>query len=285
MPRSERSVWIDVGTAGQSDLLDALLRLTDAELIGIEPIPAFAQANRDWIAAKHLEDRAKIIEAACDVSSGGNSTLLVHPERECSSLLPTSSTHEPVGRRGACLGARAKRLTVRTAALEDVILAHVASRSQRIELLKIDVQGHELPCLLSAGSALRRVDNLFLEVQDVPEEDLMYKRSVTLGRMDMALLRRGFVRQYCEENFGVTIGPPIRELNCLWTRNGSAPIWVAGQMSGRTRRLGRAVGRNANTSRPPHEVLYGYVTRFNTTSEEGAMVDRVRELGLKTHPA
>ena len=50
--------------------------------------------------------------------------------------------------------------------------------------------------MLSAGDQLERIENLFLEVQDVPTPELMYKSSHTLGQLTGALRGRGFVRQY-----------------------------------------------------------------------------------------
>ena len=45
-------------------------------------------------------------------------------------------------------------------------LLHSLPPSLRIELLKIDVQGNEWPCIESASHLLHRVDNLFIEVED-----------------------------------------------------------------------------------------------------------------------
>jgi hypothetical protein len=151
------------------------------------------------------------------------------------------------------------------------------------KLLKIDAQGNELPCVLSASEQLSRVENLFLEVQDVPRGRLMYTSAANLGEMDDELSKHGFARQYCEENFGVSHSPFIRELNCLWTQRGREPLWVSGQSRpgpwGSQHTVN--VARDPMHKKPPFCPVYGYPTSFRTSNAgQGALLWRLEHLRL-----
>lgn len=75
----------------------------------------------------------------------------------------------------------------------------------------------------------------------------------------------------------MTSGPPfIRELNCLWTAAGRTPLWVTGQ--GKRGTAGVNVGRDAYATKPPFCPMYGYPTRFLTSTSEGALHERIRKL-------
>lgn len=122
------------------------------------------------------------------------------------------------------------------------------------------------------------MDNIFLEVQDVQREQLMYLDAITLGEMDAALSEHNFTRMFCEENFGVSRGPPIRELNCLWTRTGRPPLWVSGQSSRGP--AGVNVGRNISAL-PPFKPRFGYVSSFVTGQpSDGVMMKHIVSMGL-----
>ena len=271
------TVWVDVGTASRSDLFTAFSMHADVKFIGIEPVRDFARASGDWILRHAEEARATMIEAACAPGRSQNVTFLIHAERECSTLLPSQSSHQRVGKNGACVGMAARPTKVYTVSLESVLMQHTAPEL-RIELLKVDVQGSELPCVLSAGNELSRVDNIFLEVQDVPHHQLMYESAHNLGNVDRVLENHKFLLQYCEENFGISVGPSIRELNCLWTRDGKKPIWVTGQSTRGP--AGVNVGRNISR-RPPFKPRFGYVTHYVSANRSGgAMMQLLSKFGL-----
>ena len=86
------------------------------------------------------------------------------------------------------------------------LLQQILQVVPRIELLKVDVQGMEAPCLLGAEQTLKHVDNIFLEIQDLPATHpaVMYTSSsrppLDIGEMDALLANYDFVRQYCEDN-------------------------------------------------------------------------------------
>lgn len=139
----------------------------------------------------------------------------------------------------------------------------------RIELLKLDVRGYEWPCILGAGKMLDKVDNIFVEVQDVPKDDkkMMYfdsvgSRTSDLANMDANLEKLGFVRQYCETN-----SPRVREFNCLYTKQGQHPIWVTGRPQGK----GLAV--NNDTSAAPKFKGTFYISPLKTSRKPGALDD------------
>ena len=134
----------------------------------------------------------------------------------------------------------------------------------RLQLLKIDVQGFEASCVASAGEALRRVDNIFLEVQDLPSNHskIMYVGTRDIGEIDELLGPYGFVRQYCEDNNT----PPMREFNCLWTMRGQPPLWV----TGRPQPKGRPAVEY-DTTRPPTFAGVLHVAPLLTASTAGAL--------------
>eukprot|EP00966_Prymnesium_polylepis_P270396 6246346-Prymnesium_polylepis.1 len=179
---------------------------------------------RSKLDAVRWGSRFRIIERAC-VGAGGPSTvtMYVHPLEECNSLLPTRAGHEPV-HGGDCVGQAPTRTEVNTTTLHELLVG-----LQRVRLLKIDVQGLERPCIEGGGALLSRVDNIFLEVQDLPPERRMYaatgNASVGVGDMDRFLARWRFERMYCELNSW----PTVREFNCLYTQRGAASLWVTGR--------------------------------------------------------
>ena len=138
-----------------------------------------------------------------------------HPMPECNSLLPATERSDVIVHRGKCIGAASKTTTVPTTTLAP-LLRQALAIVERIELLKIDIQGLEWPCLEGAGDRLRKVDNIFLEVQDLPRDHthMMYVDSTTrrgpihIGDFDERLGRLGFARQYREEN-----AASVREFN------------------------------------------------------------------------
>ena len=229
IPAGIRNVWLDIGTAGRSDFEPDVVANASLLVIGLEPTPKYAAAMRSKIDASAWGHRFRLVERAC-VGKGGPSSveMYVHPLQECNSLLPSRDGHEPV-HGGDCIGAKPTRTVVETTTLHGLLhnlLGASASPVQRVQLLKIDVQGFERPCLEGAGAMLHKVDNIFLEVQDQPPERSMYAaENVTmgLGDMDHFLARWHFERQYCELN---SPGLTLRELNCLYTQRGSTPLWV-----------------------------------------------------------
>ena len=82
----------------------------------------------------------------------------------------------------------------------------------------------------------------------------------------------------------MSVGPSIRELNCLWTRRGRPPLWISAQIDGRRKHLGLAVGRNVSRRAPFGRPRYGYITRFVTAREPGAMATRVAAIEAVRRP-
>ena len=78
-----------------------------------------------------------------------------HPMPECNSLLPATERSDVIVHRGKCIGAASKTTTVPTTTLAP-LLRQALAIVERIELLKIDIQGLEWPCLEGAGDRLRK---------------------------------------------------------------------------------------------------------------------------------
>jgi len=267
LPDGIRNVWVDVGTAGRSDLEANLLLDPSLYLIGIEPTPHYARRMKSKLARSSASERFTIVERACTQESGQSLTFYVHPQQECNSLNPTNPDSPPIFG-GDCVGTPPRAITVQSLTLQELLLQ--LPPEMRVQLLKVDVQGHEWPCVAGAFDQLDRVDNIHLEVQDLPSNTTsMYEGQLSLGGMDEHLRGSGFFRQYCEVN-----NHQIREMNCLYTRRGRAPLWV----TGRPQQSLPAVKFDMDA--PPSFEGVTYVAKFLTSKVPGAQVGRLRRLGM-----
>ena len=222
---SSSPVWIDVGTAKSSEFEVNLHDDPKLFVIGIEPTPSHAARQRSTIHHKWLRwgSRFALLERACVACHRGRShniTMLVHKSFHCNSLLETTEGHAPT-HVPDCFDDKPEQVQVRTITLDDILETLEARSISSVQLLKLDVQGMELPCLQGAAKRLRMVDNIFIEVQDLPSAQLMYKNSSNIGDVDAWLAPFAFKRQYCEVNT-----PEVAELNCLYTQQGRSPLWV-----------------------------------------------------------
>jgi len=246
-------IWFDIGVAGHSDFQVDVADSTDLLVVAMEPTPAshdkfkhYIDSHADW------KSRWALVQRACVGSDDGRHEVVMHthPMPECNSLLPATERSDVIVHRGKCIGAASKTTTVPTTTLAP-LLRQALAIVERIELLKIDIQGLEWPCLEGAGDRLRKVDNIFLEVQDLPRDHthMMYVDSTTrrgpihIGDFDERLGRLGFARQYCEEN-----AASVREFNCLYTQVGRPPLWVTGRPLRLPRHHARAVEHNMSTA-------------------------------------
>lgn len=143
---------IDAGANRGQFALVAKRRFPDAELWCFEPLP---EARR--VLQRLVGDRwdARVLEYALS-DAAGEADLHVAGSDDSSSLLPIGE-----GQRAAFPGTGEVGTTrVRTARLADVV---AAEQLRRPALLKIDVQGAELPLLLGAAALLGRIDEILVE--------------------------------------------------------------------------------------------------------------------------
>jgi FkbM family methyltransferase len=228
-----RRVWFDIGVAGHSDFQVDVADADDLLVVALEPTPSSFHKFRRYVESRPWRNRWSLVQRACIGPGDERQEVVMHTHAmpECNSLLPATSRSDVVVHKGRCIGDTSKPATVKTTTLEP-LLQQALALVRRVQLLKIDIQGLESPCLEGAGDALRSVDNIFLEVQDLPRDhaSMMYvdaatrKGPIHVGDFDERLGRLGFERQYCEENSAA-----VREFNCLYTQRGRPPLWVTGR--------------------------------------------------------
>lgn len=284
IPPGTQKVWFDIGTAGNTHFQGDLSHDPTVFVVGIEPTPSYAASMRALAANSTWSAQFQMLECACS-DRDGTAELFVHPLQECNSLLPVSAGHVVLG--GDCVGKKPSRTTVRTTMLRPLLSQVAAAGITHIELLKADTQGNEWTCLESAGELLRMVDNVFIEIQDLPGSK-MYRGAAVLSvaEMDNRLSRWDFVRQYCEDNRT----PREREFNCLWTRRGRPHLWVTGRAAPEVRNGWRYYGEVPSTAAGDGAPLLkwqdwiagvSYVGNLTTTSVPGALDARLRQLGRR----
>ena len=285
IPSGTQKVWFDIGTAGNTHFTGDLSHDRTLFVVGMEPTPTYAADMRELAGNSTWSARFQMLEYACS-NQEGTADLFVHPLQECNSLLPAADGHVVLG--GACVGKPATRVTVRTVTLKPWLRQVKNAGIEHIELFKADTQGNEWACLEGAGELLGMVDNVFIEIQDLPPEKQMYKGTsvVSIGEMDDHLARWDFVRQYCEDNRT----PREREFNCLWTKRGRPHLWVTGRQAPENRNGRRHYGDVPSTAPGDGEPLLkwqnwmagvSYVSNLTTTSVPGALDARLRQLGRR----
>ena len=266
LPPGFRRVWFDIGTAGRSDFRRDLKEDLDLFLISVEPTPSFADEVEAVMAQNETRNRFHMIRAACSDVAVAKLAFYVHPLQECNSLRRTRPGHGKVFN-GECVGKEPKKIEVDAVTLADIF--EQLPDEVEIELLKIDVQGHEWPCLEGAGPHLQRVQNIFLEIQDLPEKEAMYEGALDVASMDQRLRVRNFHRQYCEIN-----SPELHEINCLYTRQGSSPLWVTGRPQKKKRLV------QLDLQKKPGWKGVEYLGKLRTSEDKGQMHGRLCDLGL-----
>lgn len=214
-------VWIDIGTSWRSLASWDVDRNETLVVVGVD---ALRSNVNDVLQAK--SPRFLRIEGACAVRGDANVTFFKHASPTCGSLFTTTSGGPQLGvGADACTGDVPQRLTVRSFRLAALLRRLRTLGVLRIEFLKLDIQGSELECLQSATPNLDIVDNILLEVQDVPSSSplQLYEGAPTLKDVDSFLGRQGFVRQYCEWN---RWGKNVREMNCFFERVSRAHVYM-----------------------------------------------------------
>ncbi len=159
-------VCLDVGAAGGAHLVVMARRVgPTGRVIGVEPRPTSVRAVRRLARLAGVADRVEVLQLAL-AEAEGQLPLRIP-------LVPTRA-HLPgttLDLSGTAAFAKLphRELTVRTRRLDDV----VAERDlQRVDVLKLDVEGAELAALAGAEDTLRRFRPLVL----VEADDLHQRR-------------------------------------------------------------------------------------------------------------
>lgn len=156
------AVCLDVGAAGGAHLVVmALAAGRHGRVLGFEPRPGSLQALRRLVRLAGVGDRVTLVPAA--LTDGPGELPLRIP------IVPTRA-HLP-GTTAAIDGAAAfarlpsREITVATRSLDEVV---VTERLDRVDVVKIDVEGAELSVLSGAVDTLRRFrPTVLIEADDV----------------------------------------------------------------------------------------------------------------------
>lgn len=268
-------VWLDVGTSYKTLSKWDLLHNASLVVVGVDPV----QANVE--SAQHPNTpRFVRVHGACAEGAPGFVTLNMHRSPTCGTLLPTRANAPSMGKgSSACTGDVPTPTRVPSFPLRQLLRKMEHGLARRVELLKIDVQGSELACLRSAGSELRRVDNVLLEVQDADEASgvLMYAGSPTLAQLDALLSEHNLHRQYCEAN---RWAEQAREINCLYASSHPAArrLWATGNEQPR----GSIVSYDALPGAFVRPLRFAQALR--TSSRAGARIGGLPRAGACDHP-
>ena len=313
LPTSTTSVWLEVGVQSAFDFALDLPFNPGLFLIGVEPRPERSPRYAPpW--CKHKEcvlgvetqhkHRALLLERACTSGPLRNVTFYLHASAPCNTMVPIAPHPKADSGMASCFDGAPKPLEVPSLSLQ--ALLH-ALQPHRVALLKLDVQGHEWPCVESAGHMLHRVDNLFVEIWDAPLQG--YVGALNVSGFDEKMAEHSFVRQYCEENKPIIWNakqsnsgrsikhagggantssavedstPTIdgRELNCLYTRIGQPPLLAMGR--GRKHGdFGPGVFHNATALVAAHGGYFVSDGGFLTSNAAGALDDELKRLGAR----
>lgn len=169
LPRGFRldGLVIDAG-ANVGDFIATIRRLEPSgKVLAFEPSPSL----RRPLADRFADDGGVTLNHRALAETAGRATLHAASLSAYSSLL---TPHEHIHVTGDA--------EVRTVALDDVV-------QEPVRLLKIDVQGYELPVLRGARGTLAQADAVLIEVNFAPE----YEESTMFCDVDEFLREAGFV--------------------------------------------------------------------------------------------
>lgn len=216
-------VWIDIGTSYRSLATWDLEHNSSLVVIGIDALQSNLEHKQQSKSPRFVR-----VEGACSTNDVKTTAFQLHASPTCGSLLPTKQGAPILGSgSNACTGDQPRVIQVRVFRLSSILrqVQRFFPEVHRIELLKIDVQGAELDCLVSGASKLAEVDNILLEVQDVVNTSALalYVGAPNLKYLNAFLSSLEFRLQYCEWNRWTK---PIRELNCLYSRRQGIWMWA-----------------------------------------------------------
>jgi FkbM family methyltransferase len=170
------------------------------------------------------------MEGVCSSKSVNTTEFYIHTSATCGSLLSVKPDAPALGSgTHACTQDKPRIVQVKVFHL-GALLQQVRKlfNIERIEFLKLDVQGAELDCLTSCyDDELENIDNILVEVQDVVNTSSLaiYAGAPTLDELNAFFIKADFYLQYCEWN---RWSKHIRELNCLYSRHNGTWMWATG---------------------------------------------------------
>lgn len=169
-----RGLFLDVGANnGLYSVLAAKAR-PDVEVVAFEPYPPVLEVLRSNLRINGIEDRVTITEAALS-DANGTATLFLPDESH--GLLETSCSLEPDFKPFH------RSLDVPTLRLDDLVL------SDRVALIKVDIEGHEAAFLRGAAGLLERDRPIvFAEMLPVAEPNF-YAISKMMRELDYLFFR------------------------------------------------------------------------------------------------
>jgi FkbM family methyltransferase len=166
---------IDAG-ANRGDFTAVIRRLEpQARVLAIEPIPQ----ERGALERRFKDDPRVVVDGRALSDRPGAATLNITSHSVHTSLLPAVEDTMAIYADGADVVAQ---VGVETVSLDDLVDGHV-------KLLKLDVQGHELPALEGAEKTLARTDVVLLEVLFQSH----YKGDSSFFVLDTFMREAGFV--------------------------------------------------------------------------------------------
>ena len=242
-------------------------------LVTIEPTKRTALSTVRGLDRYGAHGRYTMLQSACSTHETPRTlTFYEHPDSQCNSLHPDNPLAVKVDA-GKCVGGRSQSTSVPVVTLNQVLLR--IPRVLSIPLLKIDTQGNEWACLLGAGSSLKRIDNIFIEIQDLLNFSLaMYEGSHDARFYDAHLGEHGFERQYCEFNGKLGRNSHTREVNCMYTQRFRNPLLMTNTASG------EAGVEPWRGTKPAFHRKWS-LTTLASTPQPGALDSQLRALGLQ----
>lgn len=174
--RDTRTV-LDVGANRGQFALYSLSRFPRAKILAFEPLP---DARRDMVKLFGGTDRVEVSELALG-DAESEIDIHVSARADSSSLLPIGGLQVEMFPGTEEVGTI--RASVRT--LDSVLAARELARPA---LLKIDVQGYELPVLHGAENTLRSLDQVLVEASFVE----LYEGQALFPEVSQYLEGRGF---------------------------------------------------------------------------------------------
>jgi len=167
------------GGAHKGAFVDAVRAISrDARFLCFEPDPELAEGLRRKFAG---DDHVEIVQAALG-SSGGTATFNINRSRACNSL--ASSDGGATGVLGELM-TTVDRIEVKVTTLDEAMLD---ARALTCDIVKLDLQGHDLEALGGAGQTLKSAKVVIVEVWFTA----VYKGTVTYLEICDLLRRRGF---------------------------------------------------------------------------------------------
>ena len=157
--KTNLTVWVDLGTSYRSLATWDLEHNRSLVVIAVEALATNLANPQQPSSPRYVK-----VNGACSSRPVKSATFYAHRSPTCGTLFPTRLAAPTLG--DGCTGDVPHEVSVDVFHLSQLLkrLRLLLPHGQRIELLKMDLQGAELDCLKGAGEELANVDNILLEV-------------------------------------------------------------------------------------------------------------------------